>query len=68
MLENLSTTTKKIIVYTAIVVVVILKIIGVFKSSRLPWYLLVSLGLIAVVTDASPVAAGTLEGRTAGAQ
>jgi len=62
-LEDLSTTAKKAIVYTAIVVIVVLKIIGVFKSSRLPWYMLIFLGTIAVVTDASPVAADTLNGK-----
>lgn len=62
-LEDLSTGVKKAIVYTGIAVVIVLKILGVFKSSKLPWYMLGVLGLIAVVTDAQPVAADTLQGR-----
>jgi hypothetical protein len=66
-LEDLSTTTKKVIVYTGIVLIILLKIFGVFKSSRLPWYMLGVLGAIAVVTDAQPVAADTLPGKATNA-
>lgn len=62
-LVDLGTTTKKIIIAFAILAIIALKIVGIF-STKPSIFLIVALGLVSAITDASPVAAGTLDGRT----
>jgi len=65
--ENLSTGTKKAIVVVALLAIIGLKAIGVLKA-KLPFYLILALAGVAIITDATPVAADTLPGKAVSGQ
>ena len=62
-LVDLSVTSKKVIVIFALIGIVTLKIIGLF-STKMTLSMALALAGVAIITDPSPVANDTLNGRT----
>jgi hypothetical protein len=62
-LVDLGDATKKVIVALALLAIIALKIAGIF-TTKPTIFMIIALGFVSVITDASPVAAGTLDGRT----